>query len=37
MSSAWKFDHQTMIKIALDLFLVCRTDKVEAMAVLRQI
>jgi hypothetical protein len=29
--------HQSGRKIAIDLFLICRTDEVEAMAVLRQI
>ena len=33
-SSAWKLGHQSGKKIAVDLFSVRRTDKVEAMAVL---
>ena len=36
-SSAWKTEHQLGLKIAVDLFLVGRTDKVEAMAVPRRI
>ena len=33
-SSAWKLSHQSGRKIAVDLFFVRRTDKVETMAVL---
>ena len=36
-SSAWELGHQSGRKIAIDLFLIRRTDEVEAMAVLRQI
>ncbi len=36
-SSAWKQGHQLGLKIAVDLFLVGRTDKVEAMEILRKI
>ena len=36
-SSAWELGHQSGRKIAVDLFSIRRTDKVEAMAVLRQI
>ena len=33
----WKLSHQSGRKIAVDLFFVGRTDKVEAMAVSRKI
>ena len=36
-SSAWKKCYQLGRKIAVDLFFVGRTDKVEAMAVPRKI
>ena len=36
-SSAWELGHQSGRKIAVDLFSVGRTDKVEAMAVSRKI
>ena len=36
-SSAWKTEHQVGLKIAVDLFFVGRTNKVEAMAVSRKI
>lgn len=35
--SAWELGHQSGRKIAVDLFSVGRTDKVEAMAVSRKI